>query len=447
MKQKFLLVAFMGLLLAACSDDSIDQPIWQDGEKEVVFNFPGIASGHVVPYTRAIATEEENALASLDIYVFKGSDDTAILERIYHSKEGEDGGDNTFTISQAGDVQSAKISVPTAEDNKAKVFFFVGNGRDIISLNTAKANVTTLGEFKDFSVNALVPTTHIERPLLMTEVTTFADISTLVSAQTVTLTRRMARFDVRNVARDSNFEIEEILIFGARPSTRIFKNASAVDATPTISMKAINFKDFQDANTKDVPSVFYIYPTLNLGTDGESETELSLVGKVTGTDTQQVYPVKFAIPSEDDPDEITHLKIQANHRYIIDIQKSGIADLKATLQVEEWLDGTGITTPVEPGTIRVLDENGQVITDNKVSVVAAGKTLTLKVEATSRWIVDAVPTGIDWLTVSGVNATEVGTEFTVKVEENTTGKPRTHILYVRNAAEKSILQPVIIMQE
>ncbi|MDF9831245.1 BACON domain-containing carbohydrate-binding protein [Parabacteroides sp. PF5-6] len=448
MKQKLALIALSGLLFAACSNDPADQLFVPDGEKELVYQFPGIAAGKVVPYTRAdIATEAENKLATLDIYVFKGNDDNAVLERIYHSKEGDDAEDNKFVITSNGEVVSAKISVPMADDNKAKVFFFVGNGRDIISLNTAKANVTTLGAFKDFSVNPLTPAKPITAPLLMTEVQTVADITTLSGAQTVNLTRRMARFDVSNIARDSNFEIEEILIFGARPSTRLFKNASATDQTETIAMNAIDFTKITNANKGESQSVFYIYPTLNLGADGASETELSLVGKVTGTQTQQVYPVKFMAPKADDPDEMEHLKIAANHRYIIEIQKSGISDLAATLKVDEWKEGAGVVSPVEPGTIRVLDEDGQVIADNKMAVDAAGATLTLKVEATSRWTVDAVPTEIDWITVSGVDATEVGTGFTVKVEANTTGAARSYILYVRNAAEKSILQPVIIMQE
>lgn len=447
-KMKFLVVACIGLVLAACNDEPTEAFAFPEGEKELVFQFPGIASGNVVPYTRATATEAENKLATLDIYVFKGKDDTAVLERIYHSKEGDDTQENVFVISQNGDVESAKISVPMASDNKEKVFFFVGNGRHILSLNTAKANVTTLGTFKDFKVDALTPATPITPPLLMTEVMSVADLSTLSGVQTVTLTRRMARFDINNVASESNFQIEEILIFGARPSTRIFKNASAVDETATIAMDAITFTNLH-ANSNDgvVPSVFYLYPTLNLGSQGESETELSLVGKLPGTSTKLVYPVKFMAPSVADPDVMEHLKITANHRYIIEVQKADVSHIGATLKVEEWLNGTELETQIEPGTIRVLDANGQVITDNTVTVAKADTTLTLKVEASSRWIVDPLPSTVDWLTVSGVDPTEVGTEFKVKVEANATTHPRSHILYVRNAAEKSILQPLIIKQE
>jgi len=446
MKKKWIFVIIgITLLFPACSEDNDGPDPHVDGkDKEILFVFPGLARGGAVPYnTRAIANPAEEELVALDIYVFNGTDDNAKLEGIYHSGKVDDA-DNEFILGGVGEDKTARISVP---EGNTKGFFFVGNGRSIISLNESVEGETLLGNFRDLLVDKLSTDTHIAPPLLMSYYHPVADMSSVSSAIEITLSRRMARFDIRNVARDSNFDIEQILIFNTRSATRIFDTASAPYDAELISMSAIDFTASAGANEGEVGSVFYIYPTLNdADADEPSETHLSLVGKAHNTGAVQIYPVKFEIPDTDDPSIITHLQIKPNHRYILSVESQGMAELVATLKVDDWIAGEEIPTDVGVGTIKVYDENGQVIPKNTLTIDAAGGTIDLKVEAISKWYVD-IDDGDTWVTSDDdPDNDEVGDAFTLTIDANASGAARTAIIYVRNKVDKYVLQPVIIQQ-
>lgn len=446
MKKDWIFITMgAALLLCACSENG-NRPDTglNEKEKEVMFVFPGLAKGGAVPYeARAIANPSEEELRTLDIYVFNGTDDNAKLEGIYHSGKVDDN-NNEFELGGIGDDKTARISVP---EGNTKGFFFVGNGRSVISLNESVEGETLLGNFRDLLVDKLSADTHLEPPLLMTYYHPVDDMSAVATAIEVKLSRRMARFDIRNVARDSNFEIEDILIFNTRSATRIFDTASTPYDAELISMSAIDFSSMTGANEGEVGSVFYIYPTLNdADADQQSETHLSLVGKMHTTGAVQIYPVKFEVPDPDNPDDIIQLQIKANHRYIISVESQGMSELIATLKVDDWIAGEEIPTDVGVGTIKVYDENGQIIPKNTLTIDAVGGTIDLKVEAISKWFVD-IDDNDTWVTSDDdPDSTEVGDKFTLTIEPNTGGTPRTAIIYVRNKVDKYVLQPIIIQQ-
>lgn len=137
-KKKYYLMALAGLLLTSCSENT-DAPVpdrGNDGKggKEVTFLFSGTAQGYV-PYTKAdgaIASEAENKLETLDIYVFgedslsSASPKPIVLEEILRSGEDTAALGNTFGLTVSGKDNLVTISV--GEGSKKK-FYFVANAR------------------------------------------------------------------------------------------------------------------------------------------------------------------------------------------------------------------------------------------------------------------------------------------------------------------------------
>lgn len=448
MKKVLILLTSLGvvLLLAGCNNDDNDGNFIPGEERAVTFVFPGLAKGGAVPYvTKAdvVANPGETDLATMDIYLFSGIDDNAKLERIYHSGVADDD-DYEFIVGSSGDDKTATLKIPTSDVQKG--FFFVANGRNLLSLNKVKEGETTLGNFKNSLVDGVTPDKHLKTPLLMTDYQTI-DLATETSKE-INLARRVARFDFVNDASKSSFNIQKILIFGTNSTAHVFDVATDALQNLPVNMNEIDYTQIAAApdepNKGTTGSVFYIYPTMN--SDGSlSTTTLSLIGE-TNKGVTQIYPVKFIAYEDDDPDKPVNVQILANHRYTVLVENLGMADLEVTLKVDDWKPGEDIPEDINVGTIKVVDDQGQVIPDNTLSIDAAGGTIDLGVIATSKWYVDLNGNN-SWITSDdgSIPATEVGDKFKLTIAANT-GVARTGIIYVRNKIEKSVLQPLIISQ-
>jgi len=434
------------LFLASCSSDDNNNLPNPGNAKAVTFVFPGLAKTGVVPYeTKAdpvIANQGESDLETMDIYLFDGTADNSKLERIYHSGVTDDD-DYEFEIGSSGEDKTATLQIPFSD--KQKGFFFVANGRNLLSLNKVKEGETTLGIFKNSLVDPVTPAKQLTTPLLMTDFQSI-DLATETSKE-IELARRVARFDFVNDAGKSSFNIQKILIFGTNSTARVFDSATDPLQYLPVNMNEIDFTQITAApdapNEGTTGSVFYIYPTMN--DDGSlSTTTLSLIGE-TNKGVTQIYPVKFITYDDADPDTPINVQILANHRYTVQVENLGMADLEVTLEVLDWKPGEDIPQIIDVGTIKVVDDQGQVIPDNGLTIEATGGTIDLGVIATSKWYVDL--NNNDWITSNDgtIPATEVGDAFTLTIAANS-GESRTAIIYVRNKVEKSILQPLIIMQ-
>ena len=110
MRNKYLLLMAAGFLLTSCNENGelpgADAPANAEGQR-ISFVFPGTSQG-IVPYTKAIASEAENKLETLDIYVFR--EDTLssktpksmVLEEIFRSGGGGTE-ENSFDLSATGE--------------------------------------------------------------------------------------------------------------------------------------------------------------------------------------------------------------------------------------------------------------------------------------------------------------------------------------------------------
>lgn len=318
--KSLLIIIFAGTFLAGCVSDEGPDAGPVKNVKTVTFTLPGTSNG---AKTYAIDSEDgEDKLDNLDIYMF--DENIGTLEKIFYS------GDISLS-SEAGPAQTATIDVTECEG--AKVFFFIGNGNGITSeVGKARYGETTITEFQEYICDkqTALPVT----PLLMTGKGRINDIETpLPTELEISLTRRVARFDVRNTTATTNFKVTKILIGNVNLQTHIFGEAlgtgSPVMATGNIP--EIAFGTQTNANAGDTPSVFYTYPTVI----GTGKTEITIVGEFKTEERA------YAIKSQ------TDINIEANKRYILKVEPISINEVEVTLTVAEWGDGS-VVPPAEP---------------------------------------------------------------------------------------------------
>ncbi|WP_455628825.1 BACON domain-containing protein, partial [Parabacteroides chinchillae] len=453
MKKKYYLMALASMMMAACSDDDSLFPGGPDNGnpagKTITFVFPGTAQG-VVPYA-ALATDAENELKTLDIYVF-GEDSLAatpkpvILKEIFRS--GEAG--SSFTLTPVGTSYQATISVYPGEQKK---FYFVANGRDNLSLDSLELGVTDTTAFLAKATNTLKG--HIACPLLMSAAFPESGTITVPAAglggnQEVHLTRRMARFDVLNWCEESSFKISEIVLKDIPGSNSIFAQATPYTPTIVASLPIIDFTAYENSNYGESKSVFYMYPATAAET---KNIKLSLVGE-TLAGAAQVYNVEF---KKNQSDKNT-ISVLANNRYLLSILNVGSGTLDATLEVKDWMVGDTVNSDVTHGTIKLSVDaaglkTGQTFADNTLSLPAAttGETatdsVTIKVAADEEWeLVNA--DSCDWIAFSVLPGDSVMKSFKlVTLTTNPSSKEdRVGTVIVRNVKRPSIKQPLIVKQ-
>ena len=435
-------MALAGLLMASCSDDN--DPFTGGGgsnaalSRQLTFVFPGTAQG-VVPYSAA-ASEAENALETLDIYVF-GEDSLSgstpkpmVLEEIFRSGQG-------YELNITADAKTATISAP-AGNNKA--FFFVANGREHLSLDSLVLHETDTTVFKQKMSNTLKG--HIACPMLMSAQVNMPDVATTLAGGNsvdVTLVRRMARFDIQNNSETSNFVIQTVVLNNVPGNVPLFPmenyEAPLLDKLPVIDFTAL-----ANSNAGEVNSVFYLYPTTK--TEGVNGLTLSLAGKDLVTNAAQVLPVEFKNYRTDEV-----ITIEANNRYLIQVEDLGFGELNATLRVMEWVSGDTVNVDTGDGTIKLSSENAG-FADNTLAI-AAEPTLTdsvqINVAADGEWKLIVDESAKDWIGVSEVPAGEVLKSFkvTTLLPNPSSKEARQGVVMVQNVRRPSIRQPLIIKQE
>lgn len=446
MRKKYYLMALAGLLMASCSDDNDafgpNGGQGQAGQRELSFVFPGTAQG-VVPYA-VTALETENELRTLDIYVF-GVDSMSgtvpqpmVLEEIFRSGEG-------YTLTTAGSDKTAKISIP-AGNNKA--FFFVANAREHLSLDSIELHVTDTTTFKTKVSNTLKG--HIACPMLMSAQLDMPDVATTVKdandagkGVNVTLTRRVARFDIKNNSETSNFVISKVALADMPGNTPLFPRAGylapLVEKVPLIDFSAMN-----NSNAGITNSVFYMYPiAMTTGT----EVGFSLVGTNLITNAAQVLDVEF---KEYKNKEV--INIEANNRYLVEVEDLGFGELEATLKVIEWIVGDTVNTDTGDGSIKLSCTQADATFADNTLQVAAEPALTdsvaITVAADGQWELIVEDQYKDWIGVSPLPGDTVLKEFkvTTLLPNPSSKETRQGVVMVQNVRRPSIRQPLIIKQ-
>lgn len=216
MKQTYNILLLITLILSAsCAvDNDTDTPgipTPEPDQHSIRLQLP--SSLIIMPATRAIATQEENAISQLDIYIFDSND---TLEKIIINA----------TISSGN-----YIDIPTSTGMQHYSFYLVANPQHISALNNVTVGHTMLSAFRELATDML--TEPVSVPLLMTGYTENIDISKTRNIN-VNMKRRITKLEVDNSPARTGVTIKQVLVTNTIPSTHLFDNGSAeLTAIPT----------------------------------------------------------------------------------------------------------------------------------------------------------------------------------------------------------------------
>lgn len=364
-KNWMLTLALIGLG-TACSDEITQNTDGPSGEgREIQLIFSGSSEG--ADYTRAIATEAENKIENLKIYVFASDTKEGVYSYLETwTKGGTSNKDvNTFTLDATGDSWKAtiypheKIGVPFLKlycvANMDDALQKDGNKLTLTPIETdpVTGNITNYGthdsDFEKIYSDKLV--TNIKTPLVMSG-TGLTKISGSVSKVNIDLFRTVARFDIDNTTTRSQLTIQEITVANARnrgplytndPLDYIAKPSDTADPlVPDWIMQYpdVNFTLLPNANMGETPSAIYVHP--NLATDS---TYMIIRGTYKSPTTGNQVPVVYTLPiaqTEEGSDKANYIAIKRNNRYKLRIMDVTAANIFGTFEVVDWTSGGGI---------------------------------------------------------------------------------------------------------
>lgn len=384
-KNFMMLLALTGFA-ASCSNDDLvkdgpDGGSTLGGRSEIQLAFSGTGESEEYERSaRAIASESENRIDQLSVYLFASdaADGTYYFLEKWEEGAAYDANTNPtgFKKQESGTGWKASIYPHELKGMPYVKLFCVANNKtdgattdgkfyaedgttEVLNSMTAvtvdadgkvtnAAAATAETAFKKAYSKALDVTVAngiIGTPLLMTgEGQT--KISGSVSKVNIDLHRIMARFDIDNTASRSNLTIETISMAHGRKTGGFFK-----EAVPTLVEKAnldadlftyqpIDFTNHTGANQGLAESAIYVYPTL--ATD---ESYLIVEGTYKSPITSQQVPVTYNIPivRTDAATNITeYIAIKANSRYKLRITDVTQSNIFGTFEVVDWTSGGGI---------------------------------------------------------------------------------------------------------
>ena len=467
MRNKYLLLMAAGFLLTSCNENGelpgSDAPANAEGQR-ISFVFPGTSQG-IVPYTKAIASEAENKLETLDIYVF-GEDTLSsktpksmVLEEIFRSGGGGTE-ENSFDLSATGENKTATISITQGE---RKSFYFVANGRSHQSLSEIRLHEKDTVAFRKLMTNK--QTDLLGCPVLMSAICD-TTMSTVKGRIKVSLIRRVARFDISNDAVATGFVIQKVGLENVPEEGPVFPE-TPFSTSRYAKLPVIDFSSLENSNAGETNSVFYLYP-LDSTEMHKSEVKLTLIGKSTDG---AVQVVQVPMLNYENKQPIT---INPNNRYKVVVEERGLGTLVATLSVQEWQIADTLNVAPDLGTIVLKYEpkeedapvEGEEVADptpkadiafenNTLTVGAAtiAEAIRIDVESGSEWEL-VTDTSVDWLTVEK-KKTESTTDNPDVVDyiaitttkDNLSQNMRETIVMVQNVVRPSIRQPLVVRQK
>ncbi|WP_459188217.1 fimbrial protein [Parabacteroides sp. APC149_11_2_Y6] len=315
-----------------------------------------------------IATEAENEIATLDVYVFGAKaegDAYTFRERFSYRQDGSalptgakeldltpsvDNATTTallelqkglfvrlYCIANQTELMNPTDGTPVADTYFTPLTYDMETG--VLTDGTPSEK-----DFCKFHSPLLTATSEaLGLPLPMTGAqTTPIDLTDFSSSARVQvgfkLTRTMARFDVSNIEKDSKFHLESISMGNGRRGTTFFP-VKVYGAAPAAEGELITYPacafEGEKANEGLQVSAFYSYPS-----PLEDKGYLILSGsyQVNKTEVKDVsYQIPF-IQQTADGGEVA-LEINNNHRYTIGITKADEYHLDFTLDVAEWDEG------------------------------------------------------------------------------------------------------------
>lgn len=483
MKFKNMLLATGILFLAAaCSSEEgltgeghgQQRPGAEGKELRLVFG----GSGESTEYTRSIASESENKIDRLDIYVFaaeNGSTDYQYLET-WNSADKDNTATKQFMLQGAGTSHKASIFPTELKGVPNLRLYCVANAPTLydaagtaitpmtpIVTDATTGAITTLGTsatvFEAYLTEtmkaAAVPGTPLQTPLVMSgsgETKILGNIATV----NIELKRRVARFDVDNDAAKTGLIIESISLGNGRPNTTLMPATLPVIAeadrkTALIEYPAsADFKLLPLANQGVTPSALYTYPS-----DKTDRAYLIIKGKYQNPMQPNPVEVTYNLDiTKPGADGVTpeFIDVSANTRYTLRIQEVMEATITAFFEIVDWTSGGGVIIKPANAAPEVIALNREAadldITTKEIDVTADGTQKVITVTATASGKVvpvwDAVA-GWDktWLNFDNNAYDATGTPFGCEYEVKD-GVPTTTMRFTYTLTDGDVYSPVTV---
>lgn len=381
---KGFLLGLLAMAMLACSSEQIlpddegkDDPtvVTQPDRREVQLKFDNRLTVKTAN-TRAdetIATEAENHVTSLDIYVF-GSDKEegpyTFQERFAYREDGSAVAGAT-KISLKSDGETSAVATLRPKKGLFSKFYCVANQTRLMKADGAqydafdpleqsspgmgynvvtKAGVPTEADFLRLTTPLIDtdpakvddPDNKLLTPLPMVGAYNPAlDLREIsMSSRTrinMTLSRIVARFDIVNDAAKSHFTITHISMGKGRRGVTMFPVQPVSDVDPDKSLITYPDCEFKgdNINVGTQTGAFYSYPS-----PIEDKGYLIIKGKyalnMTDTPKDVSYPVAFEQQTEGTGGFI---EVKHNHRYTVRITDADPFKLNVNITVSEWNDG------------------------------------------------------------------------------------------------------------
>lgn len=463
-----LLLALVGLGSSCMNEDGTEGPNLSGAAGEIQLVFSG--SGESTEYTKAIASESENKIDNLKVYLFGAATATA-TDAQYEYME-------TWTMTEAAPAAKQFIlqssgsswtaSIKPGEKkglpyltlvcvaNQDNLFDADGSAFGALTavVTDAGGTVTTAGTkldaFKAAYTAKLTGTDILKTPLAMTGTGT-TKISGSVSKVAITLKRIVARFDIDNTTATSQLTIEQVSMGQGRPNGSLFGTALAEISNPAESSDLLKYADVafagENANQGTLESALYVYP--NLATD---KSFLIIKGKYKSPSTGEQIPVTYNIPVVKTPEGATtetpanYIAIDANSRYKLRITDVTESNIYSTFEVEDWTSGGGVIVKPENAKPEVKE-----LTGTNVPTLVVGTTTYYRTDDAGIFNIVITSTGaleynrglvtktgeIDWLTVGDATSVQkdgiTETTFPVTIAD-ATGKHPVSLTFINQAA-------------
>lgn len=439
--KNLMLLTALATLGTACTNDEnfVDTPT-TGLSNEIQLEIGGKGDG--VEYTKAIASDIENKIDNLEIYVFGSKAETKqpyyFLEK-WTSGAADDKGAKTFTLQDAGTKKKVSIFPSDIKNLPYLKLYLVANPSDNLYKEDGTTGITltaitsydgttpdptgatTETDFVAAYSKVLEAVDNIMPPLTMTGMGQTKIVGT-VSKLDIDLQRTVARFDIDNTTASSNLTIQTITIVNGRKTAPLWTATPTTltdgnRATYSMTYHEVDYTDLLNANKGITESAIYANPSL--ATD---KCALLIKGTYKTGATGAAVAAEYTVPfqkTDENTGVATPIAILRNNRYTLRILDVTTTTMKAVFDIEDWTSAGGMEVKPEndaptyteadmfEGTT-TANKPEAIGTDLKNFRVAANKIFYIKMAATSPISATkyptspqtkADPTPADWFTI------------------------------------------------
>lgn len=344
-----------------------------DTTRELMLEFDNTLQLEPGTQTRAsgqpIATDAENRIVSMDIYLFgsqKEEGEYTYMEHLaYRSNQAVVEGATPFELYPNAENSASYSAMLHITKGLYVKLYCVANQTDLfmtepvtgdmypdatfskLTLDTkngmgeiTKAGVPTEANFQGkYLLRVITPQTAVlNTPLPMVgDVPGPIDLTNMVENSrlhtNLKLKRAVARFDIVNQASKSGLVINSIGMEGGNATTTMFPMVPKPSAEgKQVSYPQRSFSDADEINNGGRKSAYYSYAA-------PDNACLVLNGQYK-TKADESIPVSYKIPfSSIKNQEGINVAIQPNHRYTVQVNEADAYEVKLSIQVADWDEG------------------------------------------------------------------------------------------------------------